>query len=95
MMWSITTSRDLILHAALRLADDDVYGFTLQVLALPFDLRDAPDEARAMADDTFGETYPGLRVMAQMAMTEPGVPIEFEFGLDLILDGLERRLAGT
>lgn len=72
--------------------DSHVYGFTLQVLALPFDLRDSPDEARAMASDTFGDTYPGLRAMAELAMTGPGVPIEFEFGLDLILDGLERRL---
>lgn len=75
--------------------DSHVYGFTLQVLAMPFDLRDAPDEAGALADDTFGDTYPGLRAMAELAMTGPGVPIEFDFGLDLILDGLERRLAST
>lgn len=75
--------------------DSHVYGFTLQVLALPFDLRDSPEEARAMATDTFGEAYPGLRAMAEMALSEPGVPVEFEFGLDLILDGLERRLART
>lgn len=75
--------------------DSHVYGFTLQVLAMPFDLRDVPDEARTLADDTFGDTYPGLRAMAELAMSEPGVPIEFEFGLDLILDGLERRLAGA
>ncbi len=72
--------------------DSQVYGFTLQVLAWPFDLRDAPEEATAMALHNFGETFPGLRAMAELAITDPGVPIEFEFGLDLILDGLERRL---
>jgi len=48
-----------------------------------------------MAGDTFGDAYPGLRAMAELAMTGPGVPIEFDFGLDLILDGLERRLAAA
>jgi hypothetical protein len=33
--------------------------------------------------------------MAELAVTGPGVPLELEFGLDLILDGLERRLAST
>lgn len=75
--------------------DSQVYGFTLQVLAWPFDLRDAPEEAAAMALDTFGEMFPGLRAMAELALADPGVPIEFEFGLDLILDGLERRLASS
>ncbi len=75
--------------------DSHVYGFTLQVLAWPFDLRDAPEEATAMADDTFGDAFPGLRAMANLAVSGPGVPVEFEFGLDLLLDGLERRLASA
>ena len=75
--------------------DSHVYGFTLQVLAWPFDLRDAPAEAQVMADDTFGDAFPGLRAMAELAVIGPGVPIEIEFGLDLLLDGLERRLAGV
>ena len=73
--------------------DSLVYGFTLQVLAWPFDLRDAPDEAAILMNDVFGDTFPGLRAMASLAVTGPGVPVELEFGLDLILDGLERRLA--
>jgi hypothetical protein len=75
--------------------DSHVYGFTLMVLAWPFDLRDAPEEAMAMANDTFGDAFPGLRSMAQLALTGPGVPIEIEFGLDLLLDGLERQLANA
>ena len=73
--------------------DSLVYGFTLQVLAWPFDLRDSPDEAAILMNDVFGDTFPGLRAMASLAVTGPGVPVELEFGLDLILDGLERRLA--
>jgi AcrR family transcriptional regulator len=73
--------------------DSHVYGFTLQVLAWPFDLRDTPDRAAVLMDEVFGETYPGLRAMASLAVTGPGVPVELEFGLDLILDGLEKRLA--
>jgi AcrR family transcriptional regulator len=74
--------------------DSHVYGFTLQVLAWPFDVRESPDEVAAMAA-WFGDTYPGLHAMADLALSEPGVPIEIEFGLDLILDGLERRLANS
>ncbi len=70
--------------------DAHVYGFTVMELAWPFDLRDSPEEARVMADEVFADAYPGLRAMAELALTGPGVPIEFEFGLDLILDGLER-----
>jgi AcrR family transcriptional regulator len=72
--------------------DSQVYGFTLQVLAMPFDVRESPDDVAAMAAE-FGDAYPGLRAMADLALSEPGVPMDIEFGLDLILDGLERRLA--
>ena len=73
--------------------DSHVYGFALTVLAWPFDLRDSPEQAAILADETFGDAFPGLRAMAQLAVVGPGVPVEIEFGLDLILDGLERRLA--
>ena len=73
--------------------DSHVYGFALTVLAWPFDLRDSPEQAAIMADETFGDAFPGLRAMAELAIVGPGVPVEIEFGLDLILDGLERRLA--
>lgn len=72
--------------------DSHIYGFTLQVLSWPFDVRESPDEVAAMAA-WFGDAYPGLHAMADLALAEPGVPVEIEFGLDLILDGLERRLA--
>ncbi len=67
--------------------DSHTYGFTLQELALPFDAMGAPEVAAMMAD-TF-EAYPNLQAMAELAMS--GAPmLDFEFGLDLLLDGLER-----
>jgi AcrR family transcriptional regulator len=75
--------------------DSHVYGFTLQVVSSPFDLREEPEQAEALASGAFGEAYPGIRAMAEYAVTERGFPIEFDFGLDMILDGLERRLAGA
>jgi AcrR family transcriptional regulator len=75
--------------------DAHVYGFTTMILSFPFDLRDSPDEAQVLAEESFGDAFPGLRSMAELAVTGPGVPLELEFGLDLILDGLERRLSST
>lgn len=73
--------------------DSHVYGFTLQVVSSPFDLGAAPEEAEALMSEGFGDAYPGIRAMAGYAVAARGVPIEFDFGLDLLLDGLERRLA--
>lgn len=72
--------------------DAQVYGFTVMELNFPFEMRDSP-EAEVMAVEVFGQMFPNLVAMAQLALGQgPGVPIEFEFGLDLVLDGLERRL---
>lgn len=75
--------------------DSHVYGFTLQVVSAPFDLRAEPEQAEALASGAFGEAYPGISAMAEYAVANRGFPIEFDFGLDMILDGLERRLAVT
>jgi len=75
---------------AFMLLDSHTYGFTLQELSLPFGSEDAPRVAETMARDHFA-AYPNLLAMAELAASGPGgVPIDFEFGLDLILDGLER-----
>ena len=73
--------------------DSHTYGFTMQELALPFDTGSAPGVAEAMAG-VFADAYPNLLAMAELAMS--GAPmLDFEFGLDLLLDGLERlRPAG-
>jgi AcrR family transcriptional regulator len=69
--------------------DAHTYGFTLQELAMPFDAADAPEIA-AMLTDVF-VAYPNLQAMAELTMSGAQL-LDFEFGLDLLLDGLERLL---
>jgi AcrR family transcriptional regulator len=75
------------------LLDSYIYGFVLQQASLPF--RSA-DETAAMAE-TFlrqfpAQTYPHLAELTIQHVLQPGYDYgdEFAFGLDLILDGLER-----
>ncbi len=74
--------------------DSHTYGFTMQELALPFDAASAPGIAEEMASRVFADRYPNLAAMAELAMSGAQL-LDFEFGLDLLLDGLERiRPAG-
>ncbi len=76
---------------AIMALDSHTYGFALQELAWPFDLENAPELAATFARGLPASEYPNLLAMAEMLTTAPhGVPVDFEFGLDLILDGLER-----
>ncbi len=71
--------------------DSHTYGFVLQEMAWSFDTENAPEMAAAFARDLPANEYPNLLAMAEMAATTPrAVSVDFEFGLDLILDGLER-----
>jgi AcrR family transcriptional regulator len=75
--------------------DSHTYGFTIQELALPFNRETLPDVA---VDFTamMPPEYQNVMAMAELAMQgRDAIPVEFEFGLDLILDGLARRLAGS
>lgn len=73
--------------------DSHLYGFTMQVVSWPFDVEDYAEVATAMAASLDTEAYPNLAVMATMvAIADEGVPLDYTFGLDLLLDGLERRL---
>ncbi len=84
----------IVVRAVMAL-DSHTYGFVLQELAWPFDTGNAPEMAAAFARGLPAGDYPNLRAMAEMAATTPGgASVDFEFGLDLILDGLE-RLRGT
>jgi AcrR family transcriptional regulator len=72
--------------------DSHTYGFTLQEQAWAFPVEAAPEMAAALAADLPAE-YPNMAAMvAFVATTQPGTILEFEFGLDLLLDGLERLL---
>ena len=73
--------------------DAHTYGFTLQEQAWPFPSEMAPEIAVAVADDLPADTYPNVAtLLGFVATTRPGTLVDFEFGLDLLLDGLEQRL---
>src|SRR5512140_2635416 len=76
---------------AIMALDSHTYGFVLQEMAWSFDTGNAPEMATTFARGLPAGDYPNLLKMAEMvAMTPGGAPVDFEFGLDLILDGLER-----
>jgi AcrR family transcriptional regulator len=78
--------------------DSYIYGFAMQEPSLPFDTgKESAEVARMiMARFSSGE-YPHLTEIAVEHVLQPGYDYgnEFEFGLDLILDGLERALHTT
>jgi AcrR family transcriptional regulator len=73
------------------LLDSYTYGFALQEQTIPFE---TPDESADMAQITVGEqgdAYPYLaEVVIELGKHGYDYTEEFEFGLDFILDGLER-----
>jgi AcrR family transcriptional regulator len=75
--------------------DSYIYGFALQEKGLPFEgAEQAADVAAAMFADFPVDRYPHFVELATQHVLQPGYDYgdEFEFGLDLILDGLERLL---
>ena len=78
--------------------DSYVYGFALQEATLPFDTaEEAAEVAQTMFARMAAERYPHLTELTVTHVLQPGYDYgaEFEYGLDLILDGLERALAAT
>ena len=73
--------------------DSYIYGFALQDRGLPFD---TPEETAALAQVMLAQfpadTYPHLAEFTFGYVLQPGYDFgnEYEFGLALILDGLER-----
>lgn len=73
--------------------DSYLYGFAVQELNLPFH---TPDETAAMAasflDQFPADQFPHLAELTTQHVLQPGYDYgdEFDFGFDLILDGLER-----
>jgi AcrR family transcriptional regulator len=88
-------SVELAAHAY-SLLDAYIYGFALQESSLPFD---TPEETAAVASsmmDGFpADAFPYLTEIAVEHVLRPGYDYgnEYQFGLELILDGLERALA--
>lgn len=78
--------------------DSYVYGFALQEATLPFDTaEEAAEVAQTMFARMAAERYPYLTELTVEHVLRPGYDYgaEFEYGLDLILDGLERALAAA
>jgi len=88
-------SAELTAHAY-ALIDSYVYGFALQEAALPFQGPDGVgDVAETIMKRMAEGDYPHLVHMATSYYVQPGYDFgdEFDFGLDLILDGIETLLA--
>jgi AcrR family transcriptional regulator len=81
---------------AYSILDAYIYGFALQEAGLPFDTPEETAEVAAGIMDAFvADAYPHLTELATEHVLQPGYDYgdEYAFGLELILDGLE-RLAG-
>ena len=85
-------SLELAAHAYAAL-DSYIYGFALQERGLPFD---TPEETAALAQVMLAQfpadTYPHLAEFTFGHVLQPGYDFgsEYEYGLGLILDGLEK-----
>lgn len=77
------------------LLDSYLYGFALEEASLPFDKDTASEVTTAIMARFAGGEYPYLVESATEHVLQPGFDRgdEFEFGLDLILDGIERMIA--
>jgi AcrR family transcriptional regulator len=77
--------------------DSYIYGFALQEKGLPFE---GPEQTAEVAQSIFAQfpvdRYPHFAELATQHVLQPGYDYgdEFEFGLDLILDGLDRLRNG-
>jgi AcrR family transcriptional regulator len=79
---------------AFAILDAHLYGFMVQELSLPLE---GPEQTADLAEEILGgladDAYPHLREIATEHVMQPGYAFgnEFAWGLDLVLDGLERR----
>jgi AcrR family transcriptional regulator len=78
--------------------DSYIYGFALQEASLPFDTSEQTSElAQAIVAQFPVDEYPHLAEFTFEHVLRPGYDYgsEYQFGLDLILDGLEKALDQT
>jgi AcrR family transcriptional regulator len=77
--------------------DSYLYGFAVQEAGLPFE---GPEQVADLAESIMAgfdaDQYPHLTELAVEVVMQPGYDFgnEFDFGLGLVLDGLERLAAG-
>jgi AcrR family transcriptional regulator len=85
-------SFELAVHAY-SVQDAYIYGFALQERDLGFETPQSAGEAAQRRGETVGnlDDYPHLsEVVAKLPVTGYDTAVEFAWGLDLILDGLDR-----
>jgi len=78
---------------AYSLLDSYIYGFALTKMNLPFDTsQEITEVAQGMLQPFVLDAYPNLLEMLTEHVMKPGYDYvdEFEYGLDVILDGFER-----
>ena len=83
---------------AFSVLDSYIYGFALQEASLPFETDEETAElAQTILQQFPVDEYPHLTELTVEHVLQPGYDYgnEFEFGLDLILDGLERARKAT
>lgn len=83
---------------AFSLLDSYIYGFALTKMNLPFDIVEKTGEvAQSMLEPLPVSEYPNLvEILSEHVMTPAyDYAAEFEYGLDVILDGLERVREAT
>ena len=80
-------------HHAYHALESHITGYTLWQVSLPFETRaEMLDMAEDFLRDFPSDDYPYMaeHIQQHLAPSSPDGRTEFEFGLDLILDGLER-----
>jgi AcrR family transcriptional regulator len=77
---------------AYALLDSYIYGFALQEASLPFETGEQTADLAQEILAGAAEAYPNLTEFTVEHVLKPGYDFgdEYQFGLDLILDGLER-----
>jgi hypothetical protein len=83
---------------AYSLLDSYIYGFPMQEASLPFESGEETAElAQAIMMQMPPDEYPHLTELTVEHVLRPGYDYgdEYEFGLDLILEGLERANTTT
>src|ERR1051326_7423969 len=74
--------------------DSYIYGFALQQATLPFETNEQLHAVAETMMQQFTADYPYLTEITTELVARPGYSFadEFEFGLDLLLDGLEQHI---
>jgi AcrR family transcriptional regulator len=79
-------------HHAYHALDSHIVGFTLWQVSFPFEAEELPDLASRFLRQLPADEYPALieHVELHLAGVDDDGESEFAYGLDLILDGVER-----